>query len=68
MLVGVLGGGMGEERAVEPEYHFLGRRTAEPICLRAVGERDIFGCEAPLFGECWICYVEVCARMPVLMD
>lgn len=52
---------------MEPEYHFLGRRVAEPVCFRAIREGDVSGGKAVLFGECWICYIEIRADVPIRM-
>lgn len=58
---------MGEEHTMDPEYDFLGRRITEPVRFRAVWKCDIFGGEAALFGECWVCYIKVGADVPVSM-
>ena len=44
---------------MEVEDHFLGGWVAEPVRFRAVGERDIFGGEALLLGECGIKIIKI---------
>lgn len=50
---------------MEPEYHVLGGRVAQPVGLGAVWEDDVFGGEAVLFGECWICFIEIRVNISV---